>query len=421
MNKFLEFYTHKELKIQDFLLKKLFVYGLLHSKAHKDTLKALRSSFQKDNNIKYMSDEELAELSTEELFAVSPRLEIMGYAEATIMTISEYYGAAKRNSDKDLRTILKECDDQRSANILDLLDENEINLENYIIKLIEVEDTNNVFEKLDKDVLKQQIKIAEEFQQYDLIERAKFYEIEESKSDEIEESKSDVKYKYGHEVDQFERGTIIEYYDSVSHILDKPLERTAEEIINYSNQIISFFKDYNFNDEEFLCDIDWTLIHMAKNIDRATAKFLSNKKIQDLLHVITFRQISFKICEIRNFNNQITQRRLKRMSTSRNELIEAKGLKLPKWIKQLKDIKDYFFTFTFYYHLDGMDYQQFSEQDAYRKTREIFNDWEIQCNKNHYYFLTAMENPVGQYIRSIINEKDMENKVKTMLRDNPIG
>ena len=231
----------------------------------------------------------------------------------------------------------------------------------------------------------------------------------------------DEKYKYGHEVYQFERGTIIEYYDSVSHILDKPLERTAEEIINYSNKIISLYKDYNFNNEEFLCDIEWWLINIARYTDRATAKFLSVEKIQELLHLVTFRQSSIKICEIRNLNNQITQRRLKRISTSKNELIEAKGLELPKWIKQINDPKDYFFTFTFYYHLDGMDYQQFSEQDAYRKTREIFNDWEIKCNKNHYYFLTAMENPVGQYIRSIINEKDMENKVKTMLRDNPIG
>ncbi len=161
---------------QDYLLKQLLIYGLLHSQ---DQLESIKSVYLKDNE--HISDEEIAEIAVDGLFKVTPNMELMSYPEATIMVISEHYGAAKRNGVSDLKTILVECDKQRCTNVLDLLEDNEINLENYIIKMIEVQDMNNVFEKLDKEILRKQIKIAKEFQ-FDSSARINAFFIEGKKS-----------------------------------------------------------------------------------------------------------------------------------------------------------------------------------------------------------------------------------------------
>ena len=159
------FLAEQKTMLLDFLIKKLLVYRFLNSKADidKEIMKKLQDSSGTSNDAEKFSEMTLISLTENEKLQLP---------EATIAVIGEAYGDQKRNTDKDIKAILLEMDKQRNQTTTQYLDENEMTLENYIINTIKREDLNNVFEKLDKTVLKQQIKIAERFQ-FDTKDRQK--------------------------------------------------------------------------------------------------------------------------------------------------------------------------------------------------------------------------------------------------------
>tara|TARA_B100002003_G_scaffold233653_1_gene246732 strand:+ start:115 stop:744 length:630 start_codon:yes stop_codon:yes gene_type:complete len=141
-------------KIQNHLIKKLMAYAMLHSSA------TYVSEIRREGNIKTQLDaEKFADLT----FKASNKNIIMGTPEATIAVISECYRIEVSNNNRSTEEALKIMDKQRFTSTTKKLARNELSLENYIIAEIKRLDTRNVFPELDKQVLKDQIKIAEDY------------------------------------------------------------------------------------------------------------------------------------------------------------------------------------------------------------------------------------------------------------------
>lgn len=150
-------------KMIDGLTKMLLVYQFMHSKDPNYTIvvKEFRQNFFQEKQI---LDEDDMLIMAEIIFESLPEMQRLRLPEATIASVSELYHDILRNSGlKDKALIFTELERIRNVNYLRNFGEQELNLMNYIIHVLKSEDENGVIDRMDINLLKKQIEIADNF------------------------------------------------------------------------------------------------------------------------------------------------------------------------------------------------------------------------------------------------------------------
>ncbi len=223
------------------------------------------------------------------------------------------------------------------------------------------------------------------------------------------------KYKYGTEIEEFEISMIRKSYYEFCHILDSPLDNLSDEILHQSNEIVSAFEGFDINKNELVLDAEWFLLMKTKEIDSVRLTYLSDENIKELLHMQTIKEIAFKIFQKRNVSED-REKRLIRFSANRKNLLDEKGIVFPPFFLHMNDTKKFFLGFVALYYLNEKNFEHFIYNKAPTEVHDIFRHWEDKCIKNHFYFLCAMENPVGEYLRGEITIYEMKKAVNKFLK-----
>lgn len=219
------------------------------------------------------------------------------------------------------------------------------------------------------------------------------------------------KSRYGKEIQNFEKYTIRHSYNELCHLLDNPITTTANEIVKKSDSIVKSLSNIVRDTRELELDAEWFLISQAFKIDFRRLIFVTNEDLYQRLHNWTGRMIALKICQVREVNNGIDER-LIRTSKNRKELLDELGIEYPTYYLREKDPLKLFLAFVSIYYLRESNYERFIYSAITSEIRDIFRKWKDQCFENHYYFLCAMDSPIGEYMRGYISKHEMNRALK---------
>ena len=150
-------------RIGDGLIKLLLVYRFTHSTDDIDQklVEEWRQNISPDK--KTLNEKDITNM-VEVMFESMTAMQRLQSPEATIATISESYHNILRNSSiTDEKSIYKELDRTRNAGHLSNFGDQNLNLKNYIIHVMKNEDESGVMNRVNIDLIKEQIQIADDF------------------------------------------------------------------------------------------------------------------------------------------------------------------------------------------------------------------------------------------------------------------
>ena len=234
---------------------------------------------------------------------------------------------------------------------------------------------------------------------------------------------------------ELDRDRAIRFYDELNTSIISPDDTIARRIIALTDDFI-----FHLNDSEYSIDIgidlEYFLLMEAKRMNQAFNHF-HNVKINDSLQILTFREIFNSICTRRKISNITIFDRLKsqftgkfydsgiksrynRFSIDRTELFKRKGLGVSNHLKKSNNNFYVFMQFCGQYYFNKSEREIDRDWSIYSNfskiARKTFDRWVDECVENNYYFLSAMNTPLGKYIRRIqtleLAELEIMNKFK---------